>query len=331
MKILITGATGYVGHQLALALAEQNYEIHALVRNPNSTNIPSHKNIKVFKGDINDMESITTAIKGCNQVYHTAALVKPFDKDQSLFHKINVEGTHNLLQKALQFGIEKFLFTSSCSVIGPSSGKVLNENDLRETPFEFEYDITKHQAEILVKEYAQSGLCTVIVSPSKIYGYSNNIETKDISVNKMIDRFVKGRLTFMPSPGKLLSNYCFINDVVEGHILAMQNGKSGEKYILGGENISYEDFFKFIRNISGTKAKLIATPKIVVKILGVLQWIQYLAFGKEPYVTAKGIKQIFCNKIFSSDKAIKHLGYKITPLVEGLRLTIKQQQSQKIT
>jgi nucleoside-diphosphate-sugar epimerase len=108
MKILITGATGYVGHQLALSLAEQDNEIHILVRNTNSPNIPFHKNITVFSGDITDSQSISAAIKGCNQVYHTAALVKIFDRDQSQFYKINVEGTHNLLQKAREFGVEIF-------------------------------------------------------------------------------------------------------------------------------------------------------------------------------------------------------------------------------
>lgn len=327
MKILITGATGQIGHKLALTLAERNNEIHILVRNPNSFNIPKHKNIKVFQGDITDVPSISAAINGCNQVYHVAALAKIFHADSTQFHKINVEGTHNLLQKAVEFGVDKFLFTSSCSVIGPSNGKILNENDVRTTPFFCDYDITKHQAENLVKEYASKGLHAVIVSPSKIYGHSC-IETKDISINKVIHNFLNGKLTFIPNPSHLMANYCFIDDVVEGHILALNKGKSGENYILGGENISYRDFFNTVKNISGTKTKLIEVPEILVKILSLVQWIQFLTTRKEPYVTTKSIKQIFCNKIFSSNKAISHLGYTITPISEGLQYTIHSLKKQ---
>jgi nucleoside-diphosphate-sugar epimerase len=321
MKILITGATGYIGHRLALTLAERGNEIHILVRNSNSPNIPMHENIKVFSGDITDIQSITAAIKECKQVYHTAALVKIFDKDSSQFHKVNIDGTLNLLLKAVEFGIEKFLLTSSCSVIGPSTGKAMNENDLRIIPFECDYDITKLKAENLVKEYAHKGLFTVIVSPSKVYGYSGP-ETKAISINKMIHKFINGGLTFIPMPSNLLANYSFIDDVVEGHILAMNKGNSGENYILGGENISFIDFFHTIRSLSGTKARLIEIPKFIVKILALMQWIQYYTIRKEPYITGKSIKQIFCNKIFSSEKAVHKLGYQITPIREGLQQTI---------
>lgn len=327
MKILITGATGQIGHKLALTLAERNNEIHILVRNPNSFNIPKHKNIRVFQGDITDIPSISAAIKGCTQVYHVAALAKIFHTDSTQFHKINVEGTHNLLQKALEFGVEKFLFTSSCSVIGPSNGKTLTENDSRIIPFFCDYDITKHKAENLVKEYTSKGLHAVIVSPSKVYGYSC-IETKDISTNKMIDNFLNGKLTFIPKPSHLISNYCFIDDVVEGHILALNKGKSGENYILGGENISYKDFFNTVKNISETKTKLIEVPEIFAKFFSLFQWIQFYTIGKEPFVTNKSIKQIFCNKIFCSDKAITHLGYKITPISEGLQHTIHSLKNQ---
>ncbi len=217
MKILITGATGYIGHRLALTLAERNNEVHILVRNPDSRNIPQHKNIKVFAGDITDKQSITPAINGCKQVYHTAALVKAFDKDASLFYKVNVEGTRNLLESALESGIEKFVFTSSCSVIGPTLKAAMCENDKRVAPLDNDYDTTKYLAENLVKEYGKKGLHTVIVSPSKVFGPSG-FDAKSISVNTVISRFIKGEPTFVPKPSQLIAHYCFLDDVVEGHI-----------------------------------------------------------------------------------------------------------------
>nr|WP_314895602.1 NAD-dependent epimerase/dehydratase family protein [uncultured Flavobacterium sp.] len=321
MKILITGATGFVGHQLALTLAERGNDINVLVRNPDSVHVPMHKNIRAFTGDITDKQSITAAIKECEQVYHTAALVKIFDKDPSLFHEINVGGTRNMLEKSLETGVKKFVFTSSCSVIGPSLKEPMCEDNSRITSFDNDYDITKFLAENLVTDYAHKGLFTVIVSPSKVFG--PGIETHPISVNTVIKKFIKGNLTFIPKPGSLTANYCYIDDVVNGHILAMANGTGGEKYILGGENISFLDFFQTVRSLSGTKARLIETHEFFIKTWAALQWIQYKTTNKEPYVTEKGIRQIFCNKIFSSEKAIRQLGYQITPLREGLQETIQ--------
>lgn len=321
MKILVTGATGYIGHNLALTLAERGNQVNILVRNPTSANVPQHHNISVFTGDITNKHSINKAIRDCDQVYHTAALVKLFSKDQSLFKKINVDGTKNILDESLENGVKKFVFTSSCGVIGPSLGKPMNENDPRVVSFDNDYEFSKFLAEKLVMEYREKGLYTVIVSLSKVYG--PGIETHPISVNTEIKKFVHGKPALIPKPGNLATNYCFIDDVVEGHILAMKNGTSGEKYILGGENISYIDLFQKIRSLSGTKARIIQVPKFIVKLWAFMQWVQFELTNKEPFVTNKGIKQIFCNKIFSSEKAIRELGYHLTALEEGLQQTIQ--------
>ena len=321
MKILITGATGYVGHQLALRLANLGNCVHIIVRDILSPNIPRHDNIIVFKGDITDRSSIRVAMNGCAEVYHTAAIVKIFAKNPSEFYKVNVDGTNNLLAEALQSGVKKFVFTSSCGVLGKSVLEPRCENDPRISSFDNDYEFTKFLAENLVKEYVHKGLFTVIVSLSKVYG--PGIETHPISVNRVINNFIKGKLTFIPKPGNLATNYCFIDDVVEGHILAMAKGIGGEKYILGGENISYADLFRSIRSITRTKARLLEAPKFLVQIWALLQWVQFKLTRKEPFVTEKGIRQIFCNKTFSSDKAIRQLGYRLTPLKEGLQQTIQ--------
>ncbi len=321
MKILVTGATGYVGHQLALALADQGNCVHIIVRDPSSLNIPRHDNIIVFAGDITNPSSIRPAMNDCKQVYHTAAVVKIFDRDPSIFYKVNVEGTKNLLTQALESGVKKFVFTSSCGVMGASVLEPKCENDPRTTSFDNDYEFTKFLAENLVREYIHKGLFTVIVSLSKVYG--PGIETHPVSVNTLINKCIKGRLTFIPKPGRLVTNYCFIDDVVKGHILAMENGIGGEKYILGGENISYAELSQTIRSLSGSKARIIEAPKSLAQIFALLQWIYYKITRKEPFATSKSINHIFCNKTFSSGKAIRQLGYRLTPLQEGLQHTIQ--------
>ncbi len=327
MKILLTGATGYVGHQLALTLAERGNEVNVIVRDSRAVTVPIHNNIRVYKGDITDRKTIASAITGCEQVYHTAALVKIFSKERSEFFKVNVDGTNNLLAESLEKGVKKFVFTSTCGVLGTSVLEPKDEDDPRTTGFENDYEFTKFLAENLVKEYSQKGLFTVIVSLSKVFG--PGIETHPISVNKVIKKFVNGSTTFIPRPGTLVSNYCFIEDVVEGHILAMEKGIGGEKYILGGENISYVDFFQMIRSISGTKALLIEAPKLLVHVWALSQWLQYKINGKEPFVTGKAIKTIFCNKSFNSGKATRQLGYRLTPISKGLQQTIQFFKTQR--
>ncbi len=321
MKILITGATGYLGRSLALELAERDNKVNVLVRDPASSNVPRHINISVFTGDITDKRSLATAMLGCEQVYHTAAVVKLFAKDSGIFYRVNVEGTANILAEALAAKVKKMVFTSSCGVMGHSVAEPRCENDPRITAFDNDYEFTKFLAENLVKEYVHKGLFTVIVCPSKIFG--PGIETHPISVNRLIKNFIMGRLTFIPHPGNQVTNYCFIDDVVEGHILAMTKGIGGEKYILGGENISYVNLFRIIRCLSGTRAPLIRAPQIMVKALVALQWLRYKLTKKEPFATPKGVHHVFANKCFSSGKAIHQLGYQITPIRDGLQQTIR--------
>lgn len=321
MKIFITGATGYIGHQLALKLASQGNIVHIIVRDQTSPNIPVHNNIIVFPGDITNMPSIKKAMTGCQQVYHTAAIVKIFAKDPSLFYKVNVDGTRNLLQAALDNGIKKFVYTSTCGVLGVSINEPKSEKDPRTESFDNEYEFTKFMAENLVKEYVHKGLFTVIVSPSKVFG--PGIETHPISMNRTMENFINGKLTLIPKTPNISTNFCFIDDIVNGHILAMKHGLGGEKYILGGENVSFKTFFQELRIISGTKAKLIEAPRYVIKMWAIIQWCKYLITKKEPFVTAKGIHHLFANKIYTNDKAKQKLGYQPTPLREALKQTIQ--------
>ena len=326
MKILVTGATGYVGYQLALKLADQGNCVHILVRNLISPNIPRHDNIIVFQGDITARASLRNAMAGCTQVYHTAAIVKIFAQDPSIFYKVNVQGTQNLLAEAYELGVKKFVYTSTCGVLGSSVNYPKKENDLRTESFDNDYEFTKYLGETLVKEYAHKGLFSVIVSLSKVFG--PGIETHTISMNKVINKFIKGKLTLIPRPGSIATNYCFINDIVTGHIQAMQYGLSGEKYILGGENISYDTFFNEIRALSGSKAKLIQVPKFIVKGWAFIQWCKYLFTKIEPFVTIKGIHHIFIKKEYSIEKAKQQLKYHPTPLTEALKQTIHFLKSQ---
>lgn len=198
MKVLLTGASGYVGNQLAHTLANMGNDVHAIVRSAAANTLLAHPNIKLFKGDILQKESLTAAMKGCTQVYHIAAKVGIWASKPSVFYDVNVEGTRNILNAAMQCGVEKLVFTSTCGVIGPALNEPLKENSLRITGFTIDYDRSKKMGEDLVFEYGTKGLNAVIVSPSKVYGPGN--VSHSLTATAIINTFLKKRITFIPSP-----------------------------------------------------------------------------------------------------------------------------------
>lgn len=320
MKIFVTGATGYVGNALALKLANDGHNVNILVRDSSSKNIPVHQGIHVFEGDITNRGTLVRAMQQCQQVYHTAALVKLWAKDKNQFYRVNVEGTENVLAVALQTGVKKLVFTSTCGVLGASLKEPLTEDDPRIKAFDNEYEFTKSIAESLVRKYAQNGLSTVIVSLSKVFG--PGIETHPISVNQLTKKFIEGKLTFIPKPGSLISNFCFIDDIVRGHLLAMDKGMDGEKYILGGANISYTDFFETIRKITFSTARLVEAPKWCAKVFAAMYWLKQRLTGNDLFFTVRGVNHVYCDKAFRSGKAVDHLGYQPTAIKDALEQTI---------
>src|SRR5829696_7291593 len=131
MKIMLTGATGYLGHTIALKAASLGHSVNALVRTPAGESVPHHQLIRLFKGDLSDMDALKTAMIGCDAVIHCAAIAKMWTRERALMYKVNVEGTRNVLQAALESKISKVVVTSSCSVLGPSSGAPVNESTPR--------------------------------------------------------------------------------------------------------------------------------------------------------------------------------------------------------
>ncbi len=325
MKIMITGATGYIGHKLALEAAGRGYIVHALVRDPQSKFLPVHPNIIPFKGDITDKLSVEEAIKGCSKVMHAAAFASFRNKDRSVFYKVNVEGTRNVLNAALAAGVKRVVFTSTGAVLGPSGKNPLNEDNPRLTAFENDYEISKHWAEQLVKEYVRKGLFAIIVAAPRVYG-------PGLPVNgNVFYRFIKNilsvRIAVMPSDGKAIGNYAFVDDVVAGHFLAMEKGIRGEKYILGGENLSYRNFFEMIKKNTDKKIRLIAVPVFLLKSWSFLYMIFSRLVGRHTNISPKVVSRILQNRALSCDKAIRQLGYSITPFEEGIQKTILHLQN----
>ncbi len=320
MKIFITGATGYIGQRLMESLLKQGHEVNALVRKIPTDSIFNHPNLTFHEGDLLDKTSLEKGMKGCRQAYHLAAFARPWAKDPATYFQINVKGTLNILEMAQKAGIEKLVYSSSCAVLGRSNGSPLSEDFVRDVHFFTEYESSKHIAECCVRDFSKQGLNTVIVAPSKVYG--PGIWTESNAVSHLIQLYIHGDWHVIPGNGKSVGCFCYIDDVVNGHILAMNHGRVGQKYILGGDNLQLNEFFNLIKLISGKKHFLVRVPLWLMMLFGWKEEIGASLFGREPLITRKWIAKNNHDLACSSDKAIKELGYQITPIAEGISTTL---------
>lgn len=320
MKIFITGGTGYIGAHLIKKLIEQGNTIHALVRSVDKAKQIEHPNVILFQGDILDKESIEKAIKGCDQVYHLAAFAKVWAKEVKTFFYLNVVATNLILDAAVKFNVKRVVVTSTAGVFGASLSGTITEKSARDLDFFNEYESSKALSESKIKDYVIAGLDVVIVSPTRVYGPF--LFGKTESITQLIEKFVLGKWRFIPGDGKKTGNYVFIDDVVEGHILAMEKGRIGNTYILGGTNHDYNEFFKIISNVSGVKRKMIHMPIGLQMAFSRIQLMKTW-FGKEPLITPKWIAKGKYDWHVTPQKAIDELGLKPISMEEGIKKTVE--------
>ena len=323
MHCFLTGANGFIGLRLAERLSSEGHSVRCLVRSPEKFIPLSHlQNVTSVIGDLDDTAVLEEGVKGCNTVFHLAAYAKPWSKDKSLSYRVNVIGTENLLEAALMGGVKRFVFTSSAAVIGPSPGEEpIDEDFTRTVPFFNEYEETKAAAEKLVIDYCRDGMETVIVNPSRVYGPGPVNESN--SMTKMIKLYSQGRWRIMPGDGLCVGSYVLVDDVVSGHLLAALRGRPGQRYALGGENVTFRQFFEILAEVTGKRRRLVHLPVwLMVALARVMEW-QASITGIPPLITAPWVKKYLNHWSLSSQKAITELGYHITPLREGVKITLE--------
>jgi len=321
MAILITGSTGYIGSKLTATLAEKGEIIHLLCRT--APTLPEFKspNIKIFIGDITDIDSLQPALENVDKVYHLAAYARLWAKDPSTFYKLNVKGLENVLKAAKTSGISKIVYTSTAGVIGPSKDKPMTENDPRITGFFNLYESTKSESEKLALDYSRNGLDISILNPSRIYG--PGFDTGSNPVTKIVEMYMKGNWKIIPGSGNDIGSYPYIDDVVDGHIAAMEKGRNGERYIFGGVNATFNELMALIQKHSGIEKKLKHVPFFALNIVSRMMLLNANITGKPPLITPDWVAKYKYDWALDSSKAVNELGYKIRSLDEGIRLTVE--------
>lgn len=320
MAILVTGATGFIGSRLTIELSRQEQSIHLLCRNTPTLPEFQKSNIHIFKGDITDMESIKRSMEGVERVYHLAAYARLWAKDTSIFTKINVEGTRNVLMAAKSTGVKKVVYTSTAGVIGPSGDKPMKETDSRITGFFNLYESTKNEAEELALGFADQGLPVCVLNPSRIYG--PGFDTGSNPFTKIIEMYLKGQWKIIPGSGEDIGSYPYIDDVVDAHLKAMQKGRSGERYILGGVNATFNEFISLVKKHSGIDRTLRHVPFFALSGLSYLMLLNARITGKYPLITPDWVAKYKYHWALDSSKAIGELDYKIRSLDDGIKETV---------
>jgi len=304
---LVTGATGFLGWHIARELAERGECVRALARNPAAKSLtPPVRDFEVqtVPGDLRDLESLSRAVEGCGVVYHVAADYRLWAKDSGEMYRSNVDGTRNLLQAAKRAGVERVIYTSTVGCIGiPRNGIGDESSPVRLDDMSGPYKRSKFLAEQVALECAASGFPVIIVNPTAPVG---DHDFKPTPTGKIIVDFLKGAMPAYLDTGL---NLVDVRDTAHGHLLAAEKGRPGERYILGCQNLTLQQIFEKLAQISGIKAPTVRIPYFVAWTAGWLDTARSNWTGAEPRAPLDGVRMARKKMFVSHEKAVRELGF----------------------
>ena len=320
MKVLVTGATGFVGAAVARALNAAGLEVRVLVRRDSDLRNLRHLKVEQAYGDLRDRASLRRALSGCSQLYHVAAHYALWAKDPSVFYEVNVTGTRTLLETARELSTGRIVYTSTIGAIGlPAHGGLGTE----ETPVSLsqmagDYKRSKYLAEQEVLKLARAGLPVVIVNPSAPVGEG---DIKPTPTGQMIVDFMKGRMWAYIDTGM---NLVDVDDVAVGHLRAMERGRVGERYILGNRNLSLREIFEILSGLTGVPAPRIKLPwQAVLPLAHVNRWMADYLTHRPPRIPLEGVRMAKYRMHYDCNKAVRELGLPQTPAETALEKAVK--------
>jgi dihydroflavonol-4-reductase len=305
MRALVTGATGFVGAAVARALVKAQWQVRALARRGSDRSNLAGLPVDVCEGDLTHSESLGPALQDCMALFHVAADYRLGARDPEQLYRTNVEGTRAILTAARAAGVQRIVYTSSVATVGiPADGSPGTES----TPVALEnmighYKRSKFLAEQVVRDAAREGLPVVIVSPSTPVGPG---DVKPTPTGQLILDAAAGRMPAYVDTGL---NIVHVDDVAAGHLLAYEHGDAGERYILGGQDLSLRQILREIAGLAGRKAPRLRLPYgLVLPMAYVAEGITRVS-GRSGRLTLEGVRMSRKRMFFSSEKAVRELGY----------------------
>ncbi len=313
--VFVTGGTGFVGANLVRVLRQNGFRVKALVRPQSCQDNLQGLDVEIITGDLND-PALGSKMTGCRYLFHVAAHYSLWRREYDRLTQINVQGTANVLAAARQAGIERTVYTSSVAAIGVPADRTVIADETYQSPPEKligAYKQSKYWAEQEALKAVQSGQDIVIVNPSTPIGPH---DIKPTPTGETIVRFLQRQMPAYVDTGL---NLIHVRDVAQGHLLALQKGQSGDRYILGNQNLSFKQMLDILADITGIPAPTVALPHWLP--LGVAWvdegWLGRL--GKTPSVPIDGVRMAQQKMYYNPAKAIETLGLPQTPVKEALQ------------
>ncbi len=312
----VTGATGFIGSHVVRLLRARGDRVRILVRPSSRPQNIEGLGCEIVEGDLREATPLVRYMQGCRWVYHVAADYRLWAPDPQEIYESNVAGTRNLLSACCEARVERVVYTSTVGTIGMRPDGVPANED---TPVSLDdmighYKRSKFMAEQVAREFASSGLPVVIVNPTAPVGYG---DIKPTPTGKVVLDFLRGRLPAYVDTGL---NIVAVEDVAVGHLLAQNKGEIGQRYILGGENLSLQQILELLAKICGKRMPRFPMPWTLALIAAYVE--QFVVGGilrREPSIPLDGVRMARHKMYVTSGKACRELGYNPRPAEEALR------------
>ncbi|SEN54486.1 hopanoid-associated sugar epimerase [Nitrosomonas marina] len=323
MKSLVTGATGFLGSAVMHCLLKAGHDVRLLVRSNSDRRNIENLPVEVAEGDLRDHQSLEAAVKGCDYLFHVAADYRLWVPDPQTMYAINVQGTKALIIAAANAGLKRIIYTSSVAALGlTSDGTPADEATASSLDcITGHYKRSKYIAEQAVKELTdQHQLPLVIVNPSAPIGPR---DIRPTPTGRIVLDVMHNRMPAYVNTGL---NIAHVDDIAYGHWLACEHGKTGERYILGGDNMTLLEILETLDDILGKRRKRAALP---INLMFPVAWIMEkiaLITHKEPRATLDSLRMARKLMFFTSDKAVRELGYRFRPARIALEDAVKWYQ-----
>jgi dihydroflavonol-4-reductase len=320
MNVFVTGATGFVGSHVARALAEQGADLRLLVRASSDLRNLEGLNAERVIGDLREPESLDRAISGCETVFHVAADYRLWVRDPEQMYRANVDGTKAILNAAKKNGVRRVVYTSSVATMGfTSNGHPADEN----SPVSLEnmigpYKRSKFMAEQVALEAGRSGMDVVVVNPTTPVGER---DIKPTPTGRIVVDFLKKKFPAYVDTGL---NLVDVRECARGHVMALEKGRSGERYILGGENLTLKQILDKLAAITGLPSPKVKVPYVMALASGVVdEVVTGRILGREPRATIDAVRMGRKKMFVTSVKAERDLGWKPGPVDDALRRAVE--------
>ncbi len=319
MKVLVTGVTGFLGGCVATRLAEAGHQVRGFVRDTSRwADRPARAEAVV--GDVLDAGALRRATSGCDAVVHCAAMVKAWAKDKAEFDRVNVGGLRHVLDAARAENARVF-YTSSFIALGPTDGATFDEDTPRaaDRPHN-DYERTKLAADRVARDAAADGFPIVRLYPGVVYGPGSITAGNHVVKNLILH--ARGKVPGLLGAGDRRMSFAYVEDVASGFAAALAQAKDGSAYILGGDNKTLLDLFVAFQTETGIAPPKLKVPYALARVAGRLERWRAELFGVEPEVTDQVVRIYAREWAYSSARAEAELGYRITPLGEGVAKTV---------